>query len=1141
MSLLQELKKRVLVLDGAMGTTIQNLHLTADDFGGKELEGCNEYLVITRPHIIEEIHRRFFEVGADIVETNAFGATRIVLAEYGLADQCREINLAAARLARKAADAISTPQKPRFVAGGLGPTTKLPTLGHIDFKTMCAEFREQAQYLIEGGVDFFLIETCQDLLQIKAAIVAVQDAMAAAKTTLPIMVSLTIEQTGTMLLGSEVGAALTALEPYGIDILSMNCATGPKEMEDNVRFLSQNAPMMLGLYPNAGLPENIGGKAHYQLTPEEFTKWQIKFIEHYGINLAGGCCGTTYEHIGALAKAVGDRAPVARKVTWVPSISSLYSSVAMDQEPRPLLVGERTNANGSRLYKTLLEKEDWDSIVEMGKEQVAEGAHILDVCDAYVGRNEVSDMTETIRRFVTQVPLPLMIDSTEAIVIERSLELAGGKCVINSINMEDGRERIETIVPLAKKFGAALIALTIDEDGMAKTADSKLAIAKRIYDICVIEFGIKPENLIFDPLTFTIGSGDSEFYNAGVETLEGIRRIRAELPGVRTMLGLSNISFGLNPDARIILNSIYLHEAVGAGLDWAIVHAKKILPLNKIPEDLQRLTLDLIHNRRGSGDPLVKFMAYFDGGAKFSTTTTADDSAEPIEERLKKRIIDGNRKDITQLLDIALTTYSPIDIINTILLEGMKVVGELFGSGKMQLPFVLQSAEVMKSAVAYLEPKMKKTESMSKGKMVLATVKGDVHDIGKNLVDIILSNNGYTVYNLGIKQPLETILAKAEEVGADAIGMSGLLVKSTAIMKENLEEMSERKWTMPVILGGAALTRKFVEEDLRAAYPGAVFYGKDAFEGLHVMEQITQNGGLKEIPQARAPSAPKVKVIPTDLPSHSGVPNTNPIPTPPFWGDRVVEGISLDEIYPLINTTALFKGQWQFKQAKLSAAEYEQVLRDTVRPLFDRMKAKCRDEHIFKPKVAYGYFPCQADGNALVIYDPQTKKERVRFELPRQPKPPHYCIADFFRPVSSGEMDVIGLHVVTVGDDVARLCQELYAKGDYTEYLYLHGLSVETAEALAEFWHKRIRTELGIASSDAAHTEGLYRQQYQGSRYSFGYPACPDLGEQAKIWELLKPERIGVTLSETFQMHPEASTSALIVHHPQAKYFDTHY
>ncbi len=1122
-----------------MGTTLQKYSLTADDFGGRDLEGCNEHLVFTRPDVIEEIHSRFFEVGADIVETNTFGSSPIVLEEYNLADKCYELNKVAAELARKAALKFSTPEKPRFVAGSMGPTTKLPTLGHIEFRVLSKGFYDQALGLIDGGIDLFLIETCQDLLQIKAAIIGVKDAMHARKVTLPIMISVTIEQTGTMLLGSEVGAALTALEPYDIDILSMNCATGPKEMEDNVRFLSQNAPMMIGVYPNAGLPENVGGHAHYHLSPKEFVQWQLKFIDHYGMNVVGGCCGTTYDHIGELARAVSGRAPAARKITWTPSISSLYASVAMDQEPRPLLVGERTNANGSRQYKNLLEKDDWDGMVEMGKEQVQEGAHVLDVCDAYVGRNEIRDMEETIRRFVTQVPLPLMIDSTEAPVIERSLELVGGKSIINSINMEDGRARMDIVVPLAKKFGAALIALTIDEEGMAKTADKKLEIAKTIYDICVNEYGIKPENLIFDPLTFTIGSGDSEFYNAGVETLDGIRLIKEHLPGVRTMLGLSNISFGLNPDARVILNSIFLHEAVSAGMDWAIVHAKKILPLNKIPEDLQKLTLDLILNRRETGDPLVKFMAYFDGGAKFSTTITADDSADPIEERLKKRIIDGNKKDVIPLLDIALQAYTPLDIINRILLDGMKTVGELFGSGKMQLPFVLQSAEVMKASVAYLEPKMEKSTNMSKGKIVLATVKGDVHDIGKNLVDIILSNNGYTVYNLGIKQPLETILAKAEEVGADAIGMSGLLVKSTAIMKESLEEMAERKWTMPVILGGAALTRKFVEEDLRATYPGAVFYGKDAFEGLHVMQKITQEGEL-EIPAARAPAPARVTVAPVDLPDRSDVPTNNPIPTPPFWGDRVIDTISLNEIYPLINTTALFKGQWQFKQAKLSADDYEKILRDTVRPLFERMKAKCRDEQIFKPKVVYGYFPCQAEGTSLIVYDPKTKVERVRFDFPRQPKPPHYCISDFFRPKSSDEMDVIGLHVVTVGDDVAKLCQELYAKGDYTEYLYLHGLSVETAEALAEFWHKKIREELKIAGNDAVHTEGLYRQQYQGSRYSFGYPACPNLEEQSKIWELLNPERIGVTLSETFQMHPEASTSALIVHHPQAKYFDTH-
>jgi len=1180
MKLLQRLATQVLVFDGAMGSLIQTRELSAADFGGEALEGCNENLVLTRPDVIREIHAQYLAAGADIIETDSFGGTPIVLAEYDLAEKTFALNHAAAALAKSAAQEFSTNDQPRFVAGSVGPGTKLPTLGHIDFVPLKDAFRAQCLGLLDGGVDLLALETCQDILQAKAAIVGAQEAMIEAKISAPILVSVTIEQTGTMLIGTEIGAALTALTPYGIDLIGMNCATGPKEMEDNVRYLSQHATMPMLIMPNAGLPENVGGRAHYNLTPEEFVKWQTYFVEHYGAALVGGCCGTTPEHIRALANAMRGRTPKTRTPEHIPAVSSIYAVCTLDQEPRPLIIGERTNANGSKKFRDLLQEENWDGLVDMGKEQVAEGAHTLDVCVAYVGRNEVRDMEETVRRFATQIPLPLVIDSTETPVLERALQIAGGRCIINSINLEDGRARPELVIRLAKRYGAALIALTIDEDGMAKTAAKKLAIAQRIYEMCVDEFGLRAEDILFDTLTFTLGSGDAEFRDAGLQTLDGIRAVKAALPGVRTVLGVSNISFGLQPAARVVLNSMFLHAAVDAGLDAAIVHASKILPLNRIPDEAQQLATRLIRNDHAHGDPLTAYMGYFDTNTIQTNVENVDDSDQPIEERLQRRIVDGNKKNLSDLLTTAMEKYAPLDIINNILLEGMKTVGELFGAGKMQLPFVLQAAEVMKTSVAFLEPHMERAEGQSKGRIVLATVKGDVHDIGKNLVDIILTNNGYSVKNLGIKVGLEQMLAAADEYKADAIGMSGLLVKSTAIMKENLEEMAHRGLNIPVICGGAALTRRFVENDLSQSYGHTVFYGKDAFEGLRVMEAlaaepraITKEEGrpVAALPGTRDATATPLTAVsslvpatewsgrPSErsersvlalhnsssfaLPRSSLLPSPH-IPTPPFFGTKVVENIPLARLFPLINKTALYKGQWQFRQGKTSKEDFQKLVRDTIEPIYARMTKLVDAEKIFTPKVVYGYFPCQSDGNELIVHEPQTTNhespEICRFTFPRQPSAPHWCLADFFRTKESGEFDVIGFHVVTIGDRVKTVCDEWYAAGNYTDYLYLHGLAVETAEALAEYWHKVIRVELGIAGKDADSAEGLWRQGYQGSRYSFGYPACPRLEDQEKLFALLQPERIGVTLSETFQMDPEATTSALIVHHPEARYFDTH-
>jgi 5-methyltetrahydrofolate--homocysteine methyltransferase len=1137
---LEPLKERVLIFDGAMGTNIQYLNLTSRDFGGKD--GCNEYLVLTKPEAVAGIHESFLKAGCDAIETDTFGANRIVLAEYDLGDRVIDINKRAAEIAREAAKKYSTPNQPRFVAGSIGPGTKLPSLGHIAFDELKAMYKEQISGLVQGGVDILLIETCQDLLQAKAAAIAAIEFFEETGTRLPLMVQVTFERTGTMLLGTEMGAVIAALEMFPVDVIGMNCATGPLEMSDHLRYLTENSMKPVSALPNAGLPENVGGTAHYRLTPGELADFHERFVKEFGIAIVGGCCGTTPEHLKAVVERVRPLKPRVRSPRHESACGSLYSAVTYEQNPPPLLVGERTNANGSRKFKQLLEREDYDGMVGMGREAVKEGSHLIDVCVAYVGRDETRDMIETITRFNQQVPLPIMIDSTEAPVIEEALKRLAGKPIVNSINLEDGEERMRKVCPLAKKYGAALVALTIDERGMAKTAAQKFEVAKRIHDLATQKYGIRAEDLFFDALTFTLGSGDAEFRNAGVETIEAIRRIKKELGGVRTLLGVSNISFGLDPEARQVLNSVFLHEAIQAGLDAAIVNAQKIIPLHKIPEDELALTRDLIFNRHGQKgeDPLHVFLAHFE---KKKGTAKKEEKRKPaasVEESLKNKIIDGDRENLEAELERALKKYSALDIINTVLLDGMKVVGDLFGAGKMQLPFVLQSAEVMKKAVAYLEPFMAKVTGREKGMIVLATVKGDVHDIGKNLVDIILTNNGYKVINLGIKQPIDNILKAADEHKADAIGLSGLLVKSTLVMKEDLEEMNQRGITMPVICGGAALTRKYVEDDLAGLYRGEVFYGQDAFAGLRIMEELTRPERVtKAIHTVKVRGAKMEAVITAAQPAkRSDIPYDNPIPEPPFWGYRMVKNIRLDQVYPFVNKLALFKGQWQFKRGHMPAEEYEKVLREKVEPLFEELTARCVREKILEPKAIYGFWPCYAEGNDLVVLDEERKKERVRFTFPRQPGDRFLCLADFFRPKESGAIDVVAFQLVTVGARATEEAQKLFKANRYTDYLYLHGLSVETAEALAEYVHQGIRRDLAIGRQDAERVEELFQQRYQGSRYSFGYPACPNLEDQTKIFQLLPAEKIGVSLTEEFQLVPEQSTSAVVAHHPLAKYFD---
>jgi 5-methyltetrahydrofolate--homocysteine methyltransferase len=1164
--LLKLLDRRVLVLDGAMGTNIHLRNLAPEDFGGRD--GCNEVLVDTRPDVIREIHASFFEVGCDAVETNTFGSNRIVLAEYDLADRAWELSRRAAQLARGVADEFSSPERPRFVFGSVGPGTKLPTLGQITFDQIHQACQEQVSGLLEGGVDCVLLETCQDMLQVKAAVIAARDAMHAVGRSVPLFVQVTIETTGTMLLGTEISAAVTTLEALPVDGIGLNCATGPKEMIEHLRYLSQTTTRKISCVPNAGLPENEGGIAVYRLGPDELAEWLEKFVDEFGVNLVGGCCGTTPEHLAKVVQRLSGRPPAPREPQSVASVSSLYSTVTLRQEPAPLLAGERTNANGSRKYKRLLEQEDWNALVEMAREQEREGAHVLDVCDAYVGRDEARDMRETLSRFNQHVTIPLMIDSTETPVIEASLKLISGKPIINSINLEDGRKRVDQVVPLARRFGAALVALTIDEEGQAYTADRKFAIARRIYDLCVNEYAVPPGDLLFDALTFTLGTGRDEYRRVGIETLEAIRRIKAELPGCHTILGVSNISFGLAPALRQVLNSVFLHYAIEAGLDSAIVHASKIIPLFKIDEVGRELARRLIFDERtDASDPLIELMAHYEGDdGRGPARSEEAKPAVTVEERLKQAIIDGRRQGLIADLDLARQRYEPLEIINEVLLDGMKVVGDLFGSGQMQLPFVLQSAEVMKAAVAHLEPFMEKVENSTKGTIVLATVKGDVHDIGKNLVDIILTNNGYTVHNLGIKVPINTIIETADARGADALGMSGLLVKSTLVMKENLEELNALGISIPVLCGGAALTRKYVEHDLRSLYRGPVFYGQDAFAGLRIMDALC-GGRLEELlespsstgrsplprpSEGRADVAIAADRVPADRSAPVGVAvvegpepaafaaavDDATIPDPPYFGARVVLDIALDEVFRFLNERALIGTQWQFRKNKVRPAEYERLMRETAHPLLERMKQTCVEEKLLEPRVVYGFFRCQRDGDDLVILEDDGRSERTRFRFPRQRGREGLCLSDYFASRESGRLDVVALQCVTVGSRVSQRCAELFAGNHYTEYLYLHGMGVEATEALAELWHQRVRQEWGIGGEDADDVQKLFHLHYRGCRYSFGYPACPNLEDQAKLVELLDAERIGVRLTESFQLEPEQSTSALITHHPQAKYFN---
>lgn len=1151
-ALREALASRVVVADGAMGTMLQDQDPSLDDFEG--LEGCNEVLNVTRPDIVRSVHEEYFAVGVDCVETNTFGANHAALGEYDIIHRVHELSETGAALAREVADEFTARDgRTRWVLGSMGPGTKLPTLGHAEYAVLRDAYQRNAEGMLAGGADALLVETTQDLLQTKSSVLGAKRALAATGMDVPLIVSVTVETTGTMLLGSEIGAALTALEPLGIDLIGMNCATGPAEMSEHLRYLARHSRVPIACMPNAGLPVLGKDGAHYPLTAPELADAQESFVREFGLSMVGGCCGTTPEHMRQLVERVRDVSPTSRNPRPEPGAASLYQTVPFRQDASYLAIGERTNANGSKKFREAMLDGRWDDCVEIARDQIREGAHLLDVCVDYVGRDGAADMRELAGRFATASTLPLVLDSTEPQVLQAGLEKLGGRAVLNSVNYEDGdgpESRFARIATMASEHGAALIALTIDEKGQARTVEDKVAIAQRLITDLTTNWGILECDILIDCLTFTICTGQEESRGDGVATIEAIRELKRRHPDVQTTLGLSNISFGLNPAARMVLNSVFLDECVKAGLDSAIVHASKIVPISRLEPEQVEVALDLVYDRRREGyDPLQRLLELFEGvDAKSMRAGKAEElAALPLAERLERRVIDGERKGLEADLDEALTERPALAIVNDTLLAGMKVVGELFGSGQMQLPFVLQSAEVMKTAVAHLEPHMEKTDDDGKGTIVLATVRGDVHDIGKNLVDIILSNNGYNVVNLGIKQPVSAILDAAQEHRADVIGMSGLLVKSTVIMKENLQELNSRGMAtdFPVILGGAALTRAYVEQDLHEVYQGEVRYARDAFEGLRLMDAlIAVKRGVPgaELPPLKQRRVPK-RDIQIDEPEpddnvRSDTSTENPVPEPPFWGSRVIKGIQLKEYASWLDEGALFKGQWGLKQSRNGDGPTYEELADTEgRPRLRGWLDQLHTENLLEAAVVHGYYPCHAEGNDLVLFG-DDDRELTRFTFPRQRRGKRLCLADFFRPAELGERDVVGLQVVTVGSRIGEATAELFASDSYRDYLELHGLSVQLAEALAEYWHARVRSELGFAGDDPDAIEDMFALKYRGARFSLGYGACPNLEDRAKIAELLQPERIGVKLSEEFQLHPEQSTDAIVLHHPDAKYFN---
>ena len=1187
---LAALHERVLVFDGAMGTSIQRYDLSAADFGGERLEGCNDYLVISKPEVIEEIHASFLEVGCDVVETDTFRSNRITLGEYGLGERVDEINRAAAQLACRAADRFATPERPRFVAGSIGPSGFLPsssdpTLGKVTFDELVPVFAEQARALIAGGVDLLLIETSQDILEVKAAIFGCRRATAEADRAVALQVQITLDTSGRMLLGTDIAAALVTLESLGIDVLGLNCSTGPEHMRQPIRYLAENARLPISVIPNAGIPHNEGGCAVYPLRPEAFADELEEFVVRYGVSVVGGCCGTTPEHLRLLIERLGGRPPLPREVGYVPRVSSAIRAFDLAQQPAPTMIGERVNSQGSRKMKRHLLADDYDGVLEVARDQVEGGAHLLDVCVALTERQDEAEQMRTVVKLLSQsVEAPLCIDSTEAPAIEAALKQCPGRAVVNSINLENGRERVDAVLPLVRDHGAVVIALTIDRDlgGMAKTAETKLAVARKIHRIATEEYGLAPDALIFDALTFTLATGEEEFRGSARETIEGIRAIKRELPGVLTTLGVSNVSFGLRPHARAVLNSVFLFHCVEAGLDTAIINPAHVLPYAEIPDAERQLANDLIWDRREGGkDPLAEFIAFYEG-KEVETEAAVDPTAEMTpEQALHWKILHRKKDGIEELIDsavagraAALTPRPPlpisgegehssstlsqdgervasssepgegtaaVEVLNQVLLPAMKEVGDKFGAGELILPFVLQSAEVMKKAVAHLENYLEKAEGQTKGKVVLATVYGDVHDIGKNLVNTILTNNGYTVFDLGKQVPVNTIIEKALEVEADAIGLSALLVSTSKQMPLCAQELHRRGLRYPLLVGGAAINPSFVRAaaavEGEELYGPGMFYCKDAFEGLAMMDRLQDRAGrddfvsahnreMRERSERYAELRAKGEGMRPASRTEAAVP-TIESPTPPFWGVKVLGQIPVDEVVACIDRNTLYRMQWGGKNLK--GEEWDRVVREEFEPRLDRYTREARTQGWLRPRAIYGYFPAGRDGDDLVAFDPANRAREIgRFAFPRQPNREQLCLADYFRPLNGrGPEDVVALQVVTSGDRAEEFIERRNREGDYSEGYYLHGFSVQTAEGAAEYVNRRVREELRIGGG-------------RGLRYSWGYPACPDLEQHETLFRLMPVENaIGVGLTSAWQLDPEQSTAALVVHHPAAKYFST--
>ncbi|MCC6905989.1 MAG: methionine synthase [Anaerolineae bacterium] len=1152
---LDAIKDHVLIYDGAMGTSIQRYKLTADDFGGEKLNGCNDYLVITRPDVIEAIHASFLSVGSEVIETNTFRSNRITLAEYGLQDRVVEINRTAAQLARRVADRFAQETgRPRYVAGSIGPSGKLPSsddpdLSNVTFDELAAVFYEQAQGLVEGGADVLLVETSQDILEVRAAVVGINRYFVDSGNRVALQVQITLDVSGRMLLGTDIASALTILESLPIDVIGLNCSTGPEHMREPIQYLTAHSTKPISVLPNAGLPINVDGEAVYPMQPDPFAKMLAEFVD-WGVSVVGGCCGTTPEHLAKLVQYVGqDRPQQQPEPETEPRVASAMRAIPMVQNPGPTMIGERVNSQGSRKIKRLLLNDDYEGILQVAREQVDSGAHILDVCVALTERaDEAEQMRRVVKKLSMSIEAPLMIDVTDPDVAEAALSVYPGRGIINGNNLENGRERIDKVLPIAKKHGAAVLSMTIDQQGMAKTAQRKLEVAQAIYDIAVNEYGLKPEDLIFDDLTFTLATGDPEFAASAIETLEGIRLIKQHLPGVMTSLGVSNLSFGLGEAARAVLNSVFLYHAVQAGLDMAIVNPAHIKPYAEIPEDQRELATDLIFNRRP--DALPRYIQYFEQNK--ITMDDGEGAEDPTagmspEQKLHWQIVHRKKEGVEALVDACLKNQDAVSVLNNVLLPAMKEVGDKFGAGELILPFVLQSAETMKKTVAYLENFLEKKEGTSKGTVVVATVYGDVHDIGKNLVKTILSNNGYTVHDLGKQVPANVIIEAAQQYNATAVGLSALLVSTSKQMPLIVNELARRGLNFPVLIGGAAINRRFGRrilflEDGGEPYAPGVFYCKDAFEGLEVMDKlINPNARESFINQIVTEGYEEIGKAASAKPStraerRSSVQPAPNIPHPPFWGSRTIRHMPTEIVLTHLHKPELFRLSWGARNThgaewEQLSAEYEDRLR--------RMTREVTAGEWLNPQAVYGYFPASADGDSLIIYDPAPfeasrnngghrpqRIEIARFSFPRQEDGEHLCIADYFRPADSGEVDTVAFQIVTVGERATERFDRLQNANEYSEAYYFHGLAVQAAEATAQYVNQHVRRELGIPDN-------------RGKRYSWGYPACPDLEDHAVLLRLLPDAatRLGMQLTAAFQWIPEQSTAAIFAHHPQAKYY----